>query len=239
MTCRPELVTGYLDGALSAEEHRSVETHLPSCPACRAQLAAEQRIRARLRRLSPEQLPPGLEQRVRSVIEPRHRSWLEIALPLAACLVLALLVGRGEPWVVAHEIAGDHRKCFDWKNVPAKVWSGDMNIVARWFSRQGVSLPPLPERVGELQLVGARFCPLADLSITPHLYYVSATRRASIFALQHDVRISPHYRTRAFGNVVGLVRVGPKVLGVVAGDEDTVGSLEGAILGAVAVARAE
>jgi hypothetical protein len=237
MTCRPELVTAYFDEALDLEEHRVIEAHLGTCPSCRAQLASEQHIRAALRHAVTEDVPPELESSVRESLEPRRLSWTQIVVPLAACLVAVILFGRGEPWFVAREIVADHEKCFGRKNMPAKVWTSDMNMVARWFYRQGTRLPYLPERVGEVELVGARFCPLADLSLTPHLYYTSETEEVSVFAMPHDVRFSPHYRAHAFGNVVGLVRVGPVVVGVVAKDEETVQAFEGAILSATAVAR--
>lgn len=237
MTCRPELVTAYFDDALDIAERRRIEAHLAGCASCLAQLTAERRVRAVLRSLPRETLPAGLERRVSRMLLPKRLSWVQIAVPVVACLLAAVLVARGEPWFVVHEIAADHVKCFERKNVPAVVWSSDMNLVARWFSQQGARLPFLPEHVGELTLVGTRFCPLPDLTLTPHLYYASRTEPVSVFAVRHRVRFSPHYRAYVFGQVVGLIRVGEVVVGVVAKDEATVQAFEGAILNATAVAR--
>ena len=238
LNCRSELVTGYLDDALDLPDRHGVEAHLGECAPCRVQLAGEQHVRQLLRRAESEDLPRGLERRLQEALQPRRLSWLQVLVPFGAVLLFGVLIGRGEPWFVARELVADHKKCFNRKNIPAKVWSEDMNLVARWFYRQGAPLPYLPERNGDLALLGGRFCPLADLSLTPHLYYEDdeTGKQVSIFVMNHDVRFSPHYRARVLGTVVGMVRVGPTVIGVVGSDEETVRAFEGAILRATAYA---
>ena len=64
LTCQElvELITSYLDDALTSEERQRLEHHLTYCHACRAYL---EQMRATLRlvgRLSPEDIPDDMRQ---------------------------------------------------------------------------------------------------------------------------------------------------------------------------------
>jgi anti-sigma factor RsiW len=66
-----ELVTAYLEGALSGEEHAAFEDHLASCGACRVYVE-QMRTTIRLTgRLTPESIPADAE---RELLEA-FRSW--------------------------------------------------------------------------------------------------------------------------------------------------------------------
>ena len=124
MSCNPERVTAYVDGALDAAGGPELEAHLAACPECRAQAEEERALRAQLRALPPPSPSPGLEARVRRSLQPRRRAafWL---LPLAVGLVALLAWARGATPFVAWELSRDHDHCFGGRRLPAKLWSSD------------------------------------------------------------------------------------------------------------------
>ena len=140
------------------------------------------------------------------------------ALPLAAALVVAFWA-RGHAPLVAWELARDHDHCFSLRPLPAKVRSGEPGVVGDWFLRQGTRLPRVPDRVGDLVLVGARYCPLPDVSSAPHVYYASATSQVSVFLVPHGVRVGDRFAGQARGRAVRLLRVEGETVGIVAGSE--------------------
>jgi anti-sigma factor RsiW len=73
MTCRElvELVTEYLDGALSAPDRRRFEDHLADCPGCRTYLQQMQQTVRTLGQLSEETIQP----QVREELLQRFRRW--------------------------------------------------------------------------------------------------------------------------------------------------------------------
>jgi anti-sigma factor RsiW len=231
LSCDPERVTGFVDGELDAEGVAAVAAHLEGCAACRAQAEEERGLRTRLRGLPVPALPEGLEARVR--VRTRRRSltpdavarW---ALPFAAALVAGFWV-RGHIPFVAWDLARDHDKCFARRPLPAKVWSGEPRVVAEWFQAQGTRLPGLPDRVGELVLVGARYCPLVGLSLAPHLYYESPGSHVSVFVVPQGVRLADRFAGTARGDAVRLLRVEGEVVGIVGEREGEVQAVESAL----------
>jgi anti-sigma factor RsiW len=63
MTCRQvvELMTDYLDGALSPDDRARFEAHLAGCDGCRAYLAEMRTTREVVGRLADESIPKSLE----------------------------------------------------------------------------------------------------------------------------------------------------------------------------------
>jgi hypothetical protein len=118
--------------------------------------------------------------------------------------------------------------------VPARVWSGEPAVVEGWFAGQGTHVPPLPAEVGDLRLVGARYCPLASLSFAPHVYYTSPVRHVSVFVVPHAVRLRDRYVGEARGDAVRLLRLEGEVVGIVAERESDVQAVESALRPAVA-----
>jgi anti-sigma factor RsiW len=235
LSCDPERVTALVDGELEAESLAAMAAHIETCPACREQAEAEREIRARLKALPPPALPAGLEDRVRSAAGRRRVAiplsrW---ALPLAAALVLGVWL-RGHAPFVAWDLSRDHDKCFSRRPVPARVWSGDPAVVERWFARQGTHVPSLPAEVGDLRLVGARYCPLASLSFAPHVYYTSRDRHASVFVVGHAVRLRDRYVGEARGDAVRLLRLEGEVVGIVGEHASDVQAVESALRPVVA-----
>jgi hypothetical protein len=196
-----------------------------SCDAERVTALVDGVLEGALRALASPELPAGLEDRVRRRLRAARRPSLRVVarrlLPLAAVLAVGLWL-RGSVPVVVWELSRDHDHCFSRPKLPAEVWSGDPSVVADWFAERGRQLPLLPASAGRLTLVGARRCPLPDVSSAPHLYYASAQRQLSVFLVPHHVRLDEHLLARSRGNAVALVRVGGSLLGVVAEDPDDV-----------------
>jgi len=230
LSCDFERVTGFVDDELDPRAKAAVAAHLETCPACRAQAEAERALRARLRSLPGPELPAGLEARVREARRVRPNAlpaaarW---ALPLAAALLVGVWL-RGYAPFVAWDLARDHDKCFARQPLPAKLWSGEPRAVADWFEQQGTRLPALPAHVGELSLVGARYCPLVSLTSAPHVYYASAGRHVSVFVVQH-VRLDDRRAFQARGDSIRLLRLEGELVGIVGEREADVQAFEAAL----------
>ena len=205
MSCAPEQVTGYVDDVLDPAARAEMEAHLATCAACREQVAFERELKAGLKALPAPELRPGFEVRLqRSLAAERGRrlAWL---LPFAAVLALLAVWARGAAPFVVWELARDHAHCFGQARLPAKVWSSDPLEIAAWFEKQGTRIPLVPAGVGDLVLVGARYCPLPD-RIAAHLYYAGEERRLSVFVLSGPVRFSDDGNARSRGTHVRFLR---------------------------------
>jgi anti-sigma factor RsiW len=66
-----ELVTDYLEGALSAADRRRFDKHLAGCPHCTEYLAQMRETIRLAGRLTPEDLTPGM----RSDLTDLYRRW--------------------------------------------------------------------------------------------------------------------------------------------------------------------
>lgn len=237
MSCEPELVTGLVDGELGAQERARLEAHLAGCPACARQAAEERELRGRLRALAPPELPAGLVERARAAAVRPRRLLRAVGLPLAAALVLGLLVARGAPRVLALQLARDHAHCFSQASLPAKVWSDDARVVAAWLRDQGQAAPPLPERAAGLELIGARRCPLLDRRVA-HVYYADDERHLSVYLVPGSARVEGLWSARVLGRHVQLRRLGGQVLALVSEDAETLAAFartfESSVAGAAA-----
>jgi anti-sigma factor RsiW len=234
MTCQPEQVTAYVDGALDGSSRGEVEAHLAECDSCRAQAAAESEIRARLRSLPTLDLPAGLESDVRRRLRlARPSQRFRVLLPLAAAMVVAFVWARGAASFMAWELARDHGHCYGLAKLPAQVWSDDPGVVTSWFATRGRTLPYLPARVGPLELVGARQCPLLDRSVA-HLYYMGEKARVSVFVVSGSVRFDATYAARSRGLSVRLLHVAGSVVGLVGQRDEDVAAFESAFTTIVA-----
>lgn len=231
MSCEPERVTGFVDGALDPAAAAAVAGHLEACPDCRAQAQAERELRGRLAALPAPELPAGLEERVRQAGRSRPRAlpaaarW---ALPFAA-LVLGAAWLRGYAPFVAWDVVRDHDKCFARQPLPAELWSDEPRVVGEWFDERGTHLPALPAAVGKLALVGARYCPLASLSSAPHVYYASPQGRVSAFVIPHAVRVADRLALRTRGRSVRLLRLEGELVAIVAEQEAEAQAFETAL----------
>jgi anti-sigma factor RsiW len=228
VTCNPELVTGYVDGALDEASRSEVEAHLPGCPACREQAEFERALRERLRALAPAEPRPALAADVRRRLRPRTLSASRILLATAAGLAVLFLWGRGAAPFVALELAMDHDHCFSKRVLPAQVWSDDPDQVAAWFARQGTEIPAVPTAAAGLELVGARYCPLIDRKVG-HVYYSGGGRHLSVYAVPGSVRFPHDFLDRPRGRVVRLLRVEGRTVALVGERPEDVAAFERAL----------
>ena len=67
LTCRElvELVTDYFEDALSARDRRRFEAHIAACDGCTIHIEQLRELRERLGALTPEDLPPATEDKLR------------------------------------------------------------------------------------------------------------------------------------------------------------------------------
>jgi anti-sigma factor RsiW len=221
VSCDAERITAYVDGALAGDPVRLLETeeHLAACETCRAQVAAERDVAARLRALPAPEPAPGLELAVRTSLRREH-TWRRMrwTLPLAACLALVGLWVHGWPVFLAQELAWDHGHCFGKSRLPAMVWSSEPGTVASWFEEHDTHVPSVPESVGSLELVGARRCTLLDRTVA-HLYYGDRERRVSLFVVPGYLRMPASSRPlKARGLHVRMLPVEDEAVAVVSDD---------------------
>lgn len=104
-------LAGYVDGELSAQERERLEAHLAGCAACRADVARQQLLAARLAGLGEEPVPAWLRGSLDTLpAQPAPARWRLPAGPrlsparlaaagwgLAAVLALALLLPPADP----------------------------------------------------------------------------------------------------------------------------------------------
>lgn len=238
MSCDPERITAYVDGALDDVRMRGTEEHLLGCPACREQAEAERALGQRLRELAAPEPGAHLPAAIRRRLRPSRGRRLRWALPLAAGLAVALLWLHGSAPFVAWELARDHAHCFAKDQLPAQVWSGDADRVAAWLEEHGSPPPRVLESTHGLELVGARRCPLLDRRVG-HVYYAGGENRLSLFVVPGWVRVSDAdgLRTRTAGRTVRLLRLGGQVVGVVSEDAETADAFARALTTTVADRR--
>lgn len=228
MSCEPEQVTGYVDGALDEAARAAVEAHLAECPACREQVEAERALRAQLRALAPLEPRAALPAEVRRRLRPASPRLSRVLLATAAGLALVFVGLRGAAPFVAWELARDHDHCFSHAVLPAQVWSDDPVHVAEWFARQGTQIPAVPSAAGGLELVGARYCPLIDRRVG-HIYYTGQGRHLSIYAVPGSVRFPREFEASPRARVVRLLRVEGRTVGLVGERPEDVAAFEQAL----------
>jgi anti-sigma factor RsiW len=234
VTCRPELVTGYVDGVLEGAQQAEVAEHLASCRACSEQAEFERGARSLLRALPAPEPRPGFEAELRRLLRAQRPPRWRWTLPLAAGLAALLLWGRGAAPFVALELSLDHAKCFSRGTLPAEVWADDPERVALWFSRSGTSLPPLPAGASELLLVGGRYCPLLDRQAA-HLYYTSDGRHVSLYVVPGSLHGEQGFARPVLGRHVRLLSVAGQHVGIVGEHQEDVAAFERALTTSLAL----
>jgi anti-sigma factor RsiW len=226
VSCDPERVTAYVDDTLDAPARAALETHLAGCAMCRAQASFEQGLRSRPS-ARPDARPP-VDPARRMPARLGHRRLLRPLLLAAAALGIALWV-RGAPAFVAWELSLDHRRCFREDPVPAKVWSSEATIVEAWFQSQGTSLPLIPDSAAGLELVGARYCALPDVSRVAHLYYEAGSRHVSLYVMPRQLRSGSGWSGVAAGEAVRVLRVAGEQVILVGDTEEELAAFESAL----------
>jgi len=226
--CDPVLVTGYVDGALDPSARLSIEAHLADCERCREQVEAERALANAVRALPHPPLPHGLAARVRRRSRKPETLRRRVWIPSLAATLLVVLLGRSSAPFVAWEVALDHAHCFGKRQVPAQVFTDDPMRLSAWFEAQETDLPFIPGSVGELDLVGGRFCRLIDRTVA-HVYYGGGEHQLSLYVIPGTVRFDRRVVTDTHGATVALLRVGGANVAVVSTDGPSVAAFRRAL----------
>jgi hypothetical protein len=147
-------------------------------------------------------------------LRPRRRIGPWLAGLLLASLALGLLWGRGAPSFVAWEVARDHERCFGRRQLRARLWSSDPADIRRWLEDRGTPVQPLPGRSGSIELVGVRYCPLAD-RVAAHVYYGGRGSVVSVLVMSGPARVGDGWAGEVGNLQVRLFRSAGRTIAVV------------------------
>ena len=90
------LLDAFIDGALSEQDAARVREHLADCPECRSYVSDALVMRELFPGIEETPVPDGFADAVMSALPaqriPWRRQWKKAALPLAACIAIALLL---------------------------------------------------------------------------------------------------------------------------------------------------
>jgi anti-sigma factor RsiW len=190
-----------VDGEASPDEVRLIESHLPTCDVCQAQVVSERTARVILRARASELAtlaPPGLRTRVVAAIEPTQqpslgwRGRLSAFAAAAAVLVLTLTALEFVPLrsnvLFAAQLAIDHVRCFVAEQLGTMTAADASELERQYRSDYGwqVRVPPSNDQVG-ITLMAARRCPFW-LGDHAHLLYRSGDRDVSLYVTQGQQR---------------------------------------------------
>src|SRR5262245_56360857 len=169
---RPRL-QAYLDGELGRAAVDEIEAHLPTCAACRAELASLEELRGALRALPRHGAPAELRARLAQAGDlPRAESAPRGAFragwwAMAASLLLGLVLGAGfMGWrgggpsdgreLLARDLLASHLRALAAAS-PLDVVSEDRHTVKPWFAGKiGESPPVIDPKSEDFPLLGGR-----------------------------------------------------------------------------------
>jgi anti-sigma factor (TIGR02949 family) len=208
----------YLDGEFDSRERADLDAHLAACPACRAHVEKQARLRdalrARLREAmsAPEvsQAPTELRLRISaSLARQRRPLWRRALAPLpisamAACAagILAVMIWHGSgggmqpPSAVDEVVRRYHLK------LPLEVQAADEASMLSWFDGK-LDFRPVPPRfqAAGVHLLGGRLSNVRDLSAA-YVQYQLPVGQAGIFIVDdpqgrfeapgREIKIGPH-----------------------------------------------
>src|SRR5581483_7617467 len=128
----------YLDGELSADDMRSLDSHVRSCQECAADVLTQVQLKRAIK-LSGKRFTPSPEFRKRVLFPARQdkRVWAWSAAAIAVVLVVALGVGyvtqqSSRRRQIFGELADQHVATLASAN-PVDVISSDRHTVKPWF----------------------------------------------------------------------------------------------------------
>ena len=167
---------------------------------------------------------------------PRHAGLSWIAGSLLVLLALAVLWQRGLPAFVAWELARDHERCFGRSRLQARLWSSEPWQVREWLESKGTPVQPFPQRAGDVELVGVRYCPLLD-RVAAHVYYGGQQSYVSVYVFSGPARVGDGWQG-TFGELrVRLLRSAGRTLAVVGSVESDVDAVTRAFRSSLASRR--
>jgi anti-sigma factor RsiW len=186
-----EEIQEFLDGRLGSSAQAALEVHLQDCDSCRRELAVLREVK----RFAKDQfaagpLPPGLEARLRGVLDQEDRAAIDKPSPadlwsrrnrpilaygflLFVAVVLVFNYFIKFP-TLPSEVANDFRS-YQRGDLPVQLETVDFRAMEQYFAARGV---PFPTRVFDLgmmnyRLVGGRVHQLVN-------------RKSALFVYQSD-----------------------------------------------------
>jgi hypothetical protein len=115
---------------------------------------------------------------------------------------------------VAWQVARDHQRCFGRRHLAARLYTSDAWEVRGWLESRGTPVQPLPGRAGNVEIVGVRYCPLAD-RIAAHVYYGGEGSLVSVFVLSGGARVGTGWSGESQGLQVRLIPSAGRTVSVV------------------------
>ena len=167
------LLESYLDGELDRAAVDQIEAHLPTCTACRAELAALEQLRGALRSAPRHRAPEELRRRLAEAselpqLESRPRGRFQGWWAMAASLLLGLVIGAAfTGWraagpavdagqLLARDLLASHLRALA-ATSPVDVVSEDRHTVKPWFAGKiGESPPVVDAKSADFPLLGGR-----------------------------------------------------------------------------------
>jgi anti-sigma factor RsiW len=229
-------VTAYVDGALAPAERETLEVHLAACARCRDQASVEQTLASAVRTLPPPPLPHGLAARVRRRSRKPQALRRRVWVPALAAMVLLLLWAHVSSSAVSWQLALDHAHCFGKRRLPAEILTGDPVRLSAWFSARGTDLPLVPASAGGLDLIGGRFCRLADRTVA-HVYYAGERHNLSLYVVPGPLLLDRSFVWSGSGSTVNLMQVGGANVGLVSDDQGSLGAVRRSLKRTIASGR--
>ena len=194
----------YVDGTQPPAERAAVESHIQSCPPCRARAAGERAAHTLVcsrRDALKSAAPQTLHERCaaqrpaarRSAGVVARRPWVPVSL--AASMILAaglfVLFGWGSSVeTYAAQLSADHLKCFQFP--PASPPTDDVSLLSRkWLERNGWGLKIANPSPSEgLQLLGIRRCGSSRGRVA-HILYRWRGEALSVYVLNRRFDHAP------------------------------------------------
>lgn len=158
-----------------------------------------------------------------------RRLWRYVVAMLLAAAAGFLVWARGVPHFVAWEAARDHERCFTRQHLRARLWSSDPAEVQRWLEARGTPVQPLPGHSGGIELVGVRYCPLAD-RVAAHVYYGGRGSVVSVLVMSGPARVGDGWAGEVGNLKVRLFRSAGRTIAVVGEVESDVNAVCRALL---------
>ncbi|WP_443749833.1 anti-sigma factor family protein [Asticcacaulis solisilvae] len=203
----------YADGELSGDDARSVEAHLETCAACRADLRQIRDLKAAVKRIdwgqaAPQGLADGIRKRVAADRARRAAMWSGGGGLIAASLVAAMLLMRPPVSPVDDVIAGHQRTLRD---MPAGIEGYYGDRVKPWLQARLDFAPPVLMKAGNCNLLYARTDRVARQKASA-LTYMCDGHKVDFYAISGNGRnersplVTPHVLPAKGYNVVGWQR---------------------------------
>jgi hypothetical protein len=149
-----------------------------------------------------------------------RRSAGGLLLLMAAMFVITGLWFQGRPEFVAWQLARDHKRGLS-ERPGSRVWSSEPGVVADWLEEHGTPIPPLPPRVGQAGLVGARYCALFD-RVAAHVVYEGERSDVSLFVISGPLRAPAAWAATMEGLHLGFIRSAGRTIAIIGESESDV-----------------